>query len=176
MKILDFPQSKIEELFIETAGAVAESFSLNRIVGQLYALLYIRCEPVSLDEMAAELKISKGSASVNIRILENWNSVKKVWVQGSRKDFYTAEPDILKIISERLQQGIERRLTLAKSRKSMIQSLLNHKTNHEKNGKTNFYRARMKQLEEVEEIAELLLTFLPKVKSIRKLKAMASFL
>ncbi|OGR50709.1 MAG: hypothetical protein A3I11_02210 [Elusimicrobia bacterium RIFCSPLOWO2_02_FULL_39_32] len=162
---------QIEDLFIQTAGELAESVSINRVVGQLYALLYIRPEPVSLDKMAEKLKISKGSASVNIRVLETWNAVKKVWIQGSRKDFYTAEPDILKLILERLDYGFTRRIALSKAKVDLIHSILNSK-----NEKASFYKERLKQLEELQNLVETFLKFLPKVRSLKNLKKIASFL
>ncbi|MBI2118362.1 MAG: hypothetical protein HYT97_01895 [Elusimicrobia bacterium] len=163
--------SQIEDIFIQTAGELAESVSLNRMVGQLYALLYIRPEPVSLNKMAEKLKISKGSASVNIRALETWNAVKKVWIQGSRKDFYTAEPDILKLVLERLDYGFTRRIALSKAKMDLIYSILNSK-----NEKASFYKERLKQLEELQNLVETFLKFLPKVRSLKNLKKIASVL
>ena len=151
---------EVENLFIETAGEIAESFSINRVVGQLYALLYFSPEPVSLDDMAKKLKISKGSASVNIRILESWKAVKKIWVQGSRKDFYSAEEDLFKIITERVQQGLLRRLEMAKGKKNQLMSLLETKNGRKE---TIFYKNRLKKLEELENVVESALKLLPKI-------------
>ena len=83
---------------------------LSKPACQLYALLFIRGAPLSLDAMAEALGISKGSVSVNIRALERWGAVKKVWRKGSRKDYYRAEEDIEKIVSDRLSEGLGRRL------------------------------------------------------------------
>lgn len=165
--------SELENQFIDAAGEVAEHFSVNRIVGQLYALLYIRPDPVSLDEMAERLRISKGSASVNIRILEEWNAVKKTWVQGSRKDFYTANPDIYKIVSQRLQQGLVRRLNHTRSKVDQIHSALNGKNG---GAKTQFYRERLQKLEELQTLSETIVKFLPKIQSLKSIKTIASLL
>ena len=78
---------QLQDDFIETVGELCASFSISRIVGQLYALLYINREPVSLDDMVERLNVSKGNVSVNIRILENWGAVRKAWIKGSRKNF-----------------------------------------------------------------------------------------
>ena len=48
---------------------------------------------------------------MNIRYLEQWQAVKKIWKKGSRKDYYQANPDIEKIILSRLKEGVNRRLT-----------------------------------------------------------------
>ncbi len=104
--------SEIEEIrdyFIEIAGSMAGNLGLNSIAGQMYALLYISSEPVSLDEITHILKVSKGNASVNIRVLERWGAVKKVWVKGSRRNFYKANEDILEIVKNRLKEGLTKR-------------------------------------------------------------------
>jgi DNA-binding transcriptional regulator GbsR (MarR family) len=67
-------------------------------------------EPLSLDEITNRLKVSKGNVSVNIRILENWGAVTKVWVKGSRKDHYKANLDIEKIIFGKIKQAVTKRL------------------------------------------------------------------
>ena len=55
--------------FVEGIGYLASTVGLNRVIGQLYAMLFLSSEPLCLDDMAERLKISKGSASVNIREL-----------------------------------------------------------------------------------------------------------
>ena len=99
----------IEEEFIEAVGQLSVSLSINRIVGQLYALLFLSPHPLSLDDMVDKLKISKGNASVNIRELERWGAVRKMWVKGERKNFYEANLDIFKIVTNRLKNGLTER-------------------------------------------------------------------
>lgn len=156
--------SQIENLFIETAGDLARSLSINPVIGQLYALLYIRPDPVSLDEMAEKLKISKGNASVNIRILESWQAVKKVWIKGSRKDYYTAETDFLKIALNRLNEGLTRRLSTTAEPLEKIKTMLNEnqtKLSPEEKNRVNFYKLKIKQLEEIRNLVANLLKVLP---------------
>lgn len=155
---------KIEDIFIQTAGELAESLSINPLVGQLYALLYIRQDPVSLDKMVEELKISKGNASINIRALENWQAVKKVWIKGSRKDYYTAETDFLKIALNRLNEGLTRRLSTTAEPLEKIKTMLNEnqtKLSPEEKNRVNFYKLKIKQLEEIRNLVANLLKVLP---------------
>lgn len=99
-----------QDNFIEAIGQLASSLGLNRVAGQLYALLYLNESPLSLDEMVEELKISKGHVSTNIRALENWGAVRKVWVKGDRKDYYEVDLNVPRIIADRLKIGLGRRL------------------------------------------------------------------
>jgi DNA-binding transcriptional regulator GbsR (MarR family) len=47
---------------------------------------------------------------MNIRYLEQWEAVKKIWVKGSRKDYYEARTDLPKIVLKRLREGLGRRM------------------------------------------------------------------
>ena len=76
--------------FIEDAGSTTQSFGLGRVVGQIYAYLYFSSEPHSLDDLQKALGISKGSASMGVRQLEQWGALRKVWVRGDRKGYYEA--------------------------------------------------------------------------------------
>jgi len=81
------------DTFIQGAGKVSSALlgMINKAGGQIYALLFISDEPLSLDEISKRLGISKSNVSINIRMLEDFNLVRKVWVKGSRKDYYAAE-------------------------------------------------------------------------------------
>ncbi len=100
--------------FVELIGNMGAGLGLSKAACQLYALLYIKAKPLSLDAMSEELGTSKGNVSVNIRALERWGAVKKVWKKGSRKDYYRAEEDIGKIVLARLQEGAGKRVDALK--------------------------------------------------------------
>ena len=119
--------------------------------------------------MTEKLKISKGSASVNIRILEDWNAVKKVLVQGSRKDHYTAESDLMKVILQRLEQGFTRRLGYADEKLRLIESMAESHANGDRKLK-GFYQTRLRQIRDVRDLLDGALKVLPKFRSAGKMK------
>lgn len=155
---------KARDHFIETAGRLCKSLGLNEIAGQLYALLYLSPEPISLNEMVEMLKISKASASVNIRALEGWGAAKKVWVKGNRRDHYTADRDIQKIIIERLRGGFERRISEANGLVEQAEKMLNGSVaefdiEDRKLAKT--YKQRIGDIKKLSARAQKLLKFIP---------------
>ena len=79
--------------FIEAGGRTTQSFGLGRMIGQIYAFLYLCDAPRCLDDIAEGLAVSKASVSIAVRQLEGWLAVRKVWVKGDRKDYYEAETD-----------------------------------------------------------------------------------
>jgi len=155
---------KVRDYFIEIAGSMAGNLGLNSIAGQMYALLYISSEPVSLDEITHILKVSKGNASVNIRVLERWGAVKKVWVKGSRRNFYKANEDILKIITNCLKEGLTKRTKEIDSElfraEQMIQSA-GKQLNKEDKKITHVYKQKISDIRKLSVKVEELLKLVP---------------
>jgi DNA-binding transcriptional regulator GbsR (MarR family) len=95
--------SVVEELrnnWIDQIGERAERFGFPRIAGQLKGLLFLSRTPMSLEEMAARLEVSKASVSTNIRLLERWRVVRRAYNRGSRQNFYEINGDLWEIETE----------------------------------------------------------------------------
>lgn len=105
--------AKARDGFIDSAGKISANMlgMVSKVGGQIYALLFLARNPMSLDEIAEVLKLSKGNISVNIRMLEGYGLVRKVWVKGTRKDYYEAARDypriFLKDFFDRVRAGID---------------------------------------------------------------------
>ncbi len=99
--------------FIESAGKISANMlgMVSKVGGQIYALLFLARNPMSLDEIMKILHLSKGNISVNIRLLESVGLVRKVWVKGTRKDYYEAARDypkkFLRQFFDRVRNGID---------------------------------------------------------------------
>ncbi|MCM8821105.1 MAG: MarR family transcriptional regulator [Candidatus Omnitrophica bacterium] len=141
----------ITEKFIETIGNLGESIGLNRTVCQIYALLYINPEPLSPAEIGRTLGVSKGNISINIKKLEEWNAVKKVWKKGYTRSFYTANGDIERIIFEKLKTG------LAKRNRLLTETITEMKKSIKKTDKKvkKYYSTRLLQIERLLKQSEL---------------------
>lgn len=86
----DSEYDRIVRRMIEAAGHLTQSFGIGRALGQIFAYLYFSNGPRSLDDITDALAISKGSVSIGVRQLEQWEALEKVWVKGDRKDYYRA--------------------------------------------------------------------------------------
>ncbi|MFW6097593.1 MAG: GbsR/MarR family transcriptional regulator [Chloroflexota bacterium] len=89
-------------------GRFARFFGFSEVMGRLYGTLLLSPEPLSLDDLAERLQISKGSVSMNMRALERWGMAQEVWMRGERKKYYEAEPDLWQVMRNVLS-GRERR-------------------------------------------------------------------
>jgi DNA-binding transcriptional regulator GbsR (MarR family) len=108
--------SPFDKEFARFAGELAESLSFNKSIGQIFGLLYLSDTPLSLDDIAQRLSMSKGNASINLRYLESWGAVKPVAISGTRRDHYEAHRNLKELALRRLQEGVIRRLDLAEER------------------------------------------------------------
>jgi DNA-binding transcriptional regulator GbsR (MarR family) len=88
----------VQDSTVAGLGRLAGFFGFSEVMGRLYGMLLLRPEPLSLDELAEGLQISKGSVSMNMRSLERWGMAKEVWVRGERKKYYMAESDMWTVI------------------------------------------------------------------------------
>ncbi len=107
---------------VVTAGELAELFSFNRSLGQIFGFLYISPDPVSLEDIAAACLMSKANASLHLRTLEQWGAVRRSWKPGTRKDYYTATSDLRQIVGRRLQEGMAKRLEFTRQRLESIKT------------------------------------------------------
>jgi len=97
--------------FVDAWGSMGTLWGINRSVARVHALLMASGDPVSLDEIAERLGISKGNASMSLRELRTFGVIRPVRVPGDRKDYYVAEPDIwamfFRILAVRKQRELD---------------------------------------------------------------------
>jgi hypothetical protein len=95
--------------FVEQVGLMAQAEGVPRIAGQILGYLIVEGAPRTLSQMTEAVKISKGSASTNARLLENMGAVRRVSALGQRQDAYEAveEPGLQTLagMAERFRAG-----------------------------------------------------------------------
>ena len=96
--------------FIDFWGEMATNWGINRTMAQIHAFLYSRDEPADTDTIMHRLRISRGNANMNLRSLVKWNLVQCVHMEGSRKDYYTAEQDVWEIMAQIVRERKKREI------------------------------------------------------------------
>jgi DNA-binding transcriptional regulator GbsR (MarR family) len=86
--------------FVERFAVAQEGDGLPRIAGRIFGLLLTGERELSLDEITKELGASKGSASVNTRLLEERGIIERVSHSGDRRDYYRILPDLFERMME----------------------------------------------------------------------------
>lgn len=96
--------------FISSWGAFGTHWGINRTMAQIHALLLVSPDPLTQDDIMEELNISRGNTNMNIRELINWGLVERVILPGERKEFFTAEKDIWKVVKQIVKERKKREL------------------------------------------------------------------
>jgi len=105
MKLIEAKQQ-----FISSWGAFGTHWGINRTMAQIHALLLVSPDPLTQDDIMEELNISRGNTNMNIRELINWGLVERVLLTGERKEFFTAEKDIWKVVKQIVKERKKREL------------------------------------------------------------------
>ena len=117
-------KSKAWQEMVELGGRICQVIGLPRSIGQIFGLLYLSTEPLSLNQMSSMLGISKGSASMGTRHLASWGSIRKVWVPGDRRDYYEVVEDLGQLIRRSYNNLIKPRIQSSKDRLSALKDNL----------------------------------------------------
>ncbi len=88
-----------EVLVSDSIGRLIEFWGFKRNMGRLWAVLYLTDQALSAPDIQERLQLSSGAVSMTLNELTRWGVVKKVWIQGERRDHYTAEGNLWKMIS-----------------------------------------------------------------------------
>jgi DNA-binding transcriptional regulator GbsR (MarR family) len=145
--------SELEKEVIDIFVRIASVLSLPRSIGELYGVLYISPEPMCIDDLMHKLKISKGSTSQGLKILRSFGAVRTVYVPGDRRDFFTAESALRKIVSGFVNEQIRPHLENGKERMIRLEALAKAEADNE------FYIDRIDRLKGWHKRANTLLPF-----------------
>lgn len=80
--------SEARSCLIKAAGWSTQDFGMGRIVGEVFACIYLSREPASLDEVAERLELSKAAVSIATRQLDKLSLIHRVKTPGDRKTYY----------------------------------------------------------------------------------------
>src|SRR5688572_19072540 len=102
--------TEAKQQFVSSWGAFGTHWGINRTMAQIHALLLISPDPITQDDIMEELDISRGNTNMNIRELINWGLVERVLLPGERKEYFTAEKDIWKVVKQIVKERKKREL------------------------------------------------------------------
>jgi DNA-binding transcriptional regulator GbsR (MarR family) len=102
--------TEAKQQFISSWGAFGTHWGINRTMAQIHALLLISAGPLTQDDIMEQLNISRGNTNMNIRELINWGLVERVLLPGERKEYFTAEKDIWKVVRQIVKERKKREL------------------------------------------------------------------
>jgi DNA-binding transcriptional regulator GbsR (MarR family) len=138
--------AKAKENLIQELGRLSSFAGFNKAMGQIYALLYLSIEPISLGDIAEQLGISKGNASLNIKTMERWGLIQPSSKKGDRRDYYQAETDFWKIVQDILTERDKKEFDHALNSITDILDSVKTTKRNEKDAESRFYQERLKNM------------------------------
>lgn len=113
MPLIDHPAAKA---FILHWGEMGTQWGVNRSVAQIHGLLYLSNRPLPADEIVDELGLARSNVSTGLKELQGYGIVRRVHIEGDRRDHFTAEDDLwevlLRIAAERKRREIDPTIAL----------------------------------------------------------------
>jgi DNA-binding transcriptional regulator GbsR (MarR family) len=159
--IREFPSlGPIEVQVIQVFVDGVKVLGLPRSLGEIYGLLFISPEPLSLDDLVALLGISKGSASQGLRSLKGLGAVRELSVESSRRAFYQADTELKRLVGGFIREQVRPHL---ESGQSKIGRLVDVAGEHQDPRHREFFESRVKQLESWIKKGRIVLPVLQKV-------------
>jgi DNA-binding transcriptional regulator GbsR (MarR family) len=153
----------VHESMLDGLSQLADYFGFSKVMGQLYGVLLLSGEPMSLDDLLERLDISKASVSMNMRTLEQLGMVRQVWLRGKsdRRKYYEAETDLLQIvtniISRREMRDVDRALNVLQNNIETLHAAQS-KLSPEDQATAGLYIDRITRIQALFRFAQLVMT------------------
>jgi DNA-binding transcriptional regulator GbsR (MarR family) len=100
-----------KNLLVRRWGEMGGFWGINRTMAEIHALLFVTGEPLCTDDVMAQLHVSRGNASMNLRALVDWGLVRRIHKLGDRKEYFQADTDVWHmfetIVRERRRREVE---------------------------------------------------------------------
>jgi HTH-type transcriptional regulator, glycine betaine synthesis regulator len=103
--------SQSKALLVRRWGEMGGYWGINRTMAEIHALLFVSGQPLCTDDIMAQLHVSRGNASMNLRALVDWGLIHRVHQLGDRKEYFQADTDVWHmfetIMRERRRREVE---------------------------------------------------------------------
>lgn len=155
-----FAQGNQEAIHLtcQAIGQIIEGWGFKKIMGVIWAFLYLCPEPATTKDICSNLKISPALASITLQDLLRWGVVNKTTSIGKRLDYYTAEHDIWKMIRkvfrEREKMAIEQTKNKLEEAIKSLNNELNTRMDIKSRRTSQFQKLRLEDLIKASQTAE----------------------
>lgn len=156
-KSAQVPRESIRHL-VELGGRTAQSFGLGRVLGEILTLLYFSEGERSLDEMEAELGLSKAAVSVAARDLEKLGFVQRVWRANDRRSYYRTVDNLGMALRYGVLRQIESSMLDVENVLAQVKEDLQEHEKEHGTAPTEFLNARIERAEVLQTRARRFLT------------------
>lgn len=107
-EISDNTVSSAKSQFVLYWGDMGSQWGVNRSVAQIHALLFLTVSPLNAEQISEELGIARSNVSNSLKELVGWKLIRRVPIQGDRREHFVAEVDVWEM-AMRIAQGRKER-------------------------------------------------------------------
>lgn len=157
------PASPLAAEVIDLFVHLARLFGLPKSLAEVYGLLFITPEPLSMEDVMVRLDLSKGSACQGLKVLRELGFVKAVDGARSRRDYFVAEMELRELALGLLQEKLAPHFEESTVRLGRIERALQQLPTDEQ----NLLAQRVKKLRQWERRGNTSLPWLIKIISLR---------
>jgi DNA-binding transcriptional regulator GbsR (MarR family) len=116
---LDAVERQVVDFFVDGVKVLG----LPRSIGEIYGLLFVSQEPLSLDDLVASLGISKGSASQGLRTLKGLGAIREVQVGTERRTYFEAAMELKRLVGGFIREQIRPHLESGKAKIARLEAV-----------------------------------------------------
>lgn len=150
--------SRAEEEVISFFCDGVRVLGLPKSVGEIYGLLFISQDALSLDDLVERLQISKGSASQGLKFLRNLGAVHNE--ERERKTYYTPELNLKKLVGGFIKEEIGPHMKSGEQKLSYITATVEKEITSENE---EFYQERLEKMGRWSKQAKIILPLVQRV-------------
>jgi len=132
---------------------------LPKSIGEIYGLLYVSQEALSLDDLVTRLGISKGSASQGLRTLRELGAVREVEGAVGRRIYYEPDVELKQLVGGFIKEQVRPHLASGEEKLAHLRSMVREMPG---DAKADFYAGRLERLGRWSKRARVVLPLLQK--------------
>jgi HTH-type transcriptional regulator, glycine betaine synthesis regulator len=132
-------ETAVVSFFVEAASLLG----VPKSVAAIYGICFASAEPLGFTEIDERLDISSGSISQGLKFLRELGALKVVVAPLEKRDRYTPDMELRKLVSHFLEERLERQLSAGKGRLDAIHAAVPAGDN----GSARELKARVKALQ-----------------------------
>ncbi|MCS6949052.1 MAG: HTH domain-containing protein [bacterium] len=115
------PESSALLELIDKAAGYFEEYGFPRIGGKMIGLLLIASRPVSAEEMADLLQVSRSSITTNLKTLDLLGLIEQVSVPSQREEYFVFSEDGLHKLLEMRRESTSELLQTVREKAELVQ-------------------------------------------------------
>ena len=133
---------------------------MPKSIGEIYGLLYISKNALSLDDLVTRLGISKGSVSQGLKTLRGLGAIREVEGPDSRRTYFVADMELKQLVGGFIRTQVRPHLKSGDDKLQGLSELIADEGDEEMR---EFYGSRVNKLGRWSNKARLVLPLLQKV-------------